>query len=73
VGVVQPRSRASAAVADPRAAHRRVQAGKAARHNTSPNTSPPVAGVPAVVREVWSEFYTDEETPVRGGRRCGVT
>ena len=35
-------------------------------HTTSPNTSPPIAGVPAAVREVWSEFYTDEEMDAMG-------
>jgi hypothetical protein len=35
-------------------------------HTTSPNTSPPIAGVPAAVREVWSEFYTDEEIDAMG-------
>ena len=35
-------------------------------HTTSPNTSPPIAGSPAAVREVWSEFYTDEEIAAMG-------
>jgi hypothetical protein len=35
-------------------------------HVTSLNTSPPIVGVPAAVREVWSEYYTDEEMAAMG-------
>ena len=34
--------------------------------NDPNTTSPPIAGGPAAVREVWWEFYTDEEMAAMG-------